>query len=142
MLPLAQPQARIAETKKTLEATEVARSEIRSGPPSPDVAAAPAETEASTSTEEARPSALTVPLPLEGHIKARGQDNPSYPQRQPVPDELVPWGAPFPGYAPEAWTHPDVLSNNRELSTITSDLSVSASLTKVLAFYLLVGSWS
>ena len=55
--------------------------------------------------------------PLEVHVKARGQDNPSYPPRQLVPDELVPWGMQFPDYSPEAWTHGDVLANDRELST-------------------------
>ena len=56
-------------------------------------------------------------LQLEGHIKARGQDNPSYPPRQPVRDELVPWEMPFSKYSPSAWTHSDVLANDCELST-------------------------
>ena len=52
-----------------------------------------------------------------GARAAHGQDNPSYPPRQPVRDELVPWDVPFPDYSPEAWTHGDVLANDRELST-------------------------
>ena len=61
---------------------------------------------------------LVLPcLQLEGHVKARGQDNPNYPPRQLVRDELVPWDIPFPAYAPEAWTHGDVRANDRELST-------------------------
>ena len=61
---------------------------------------------------------LVLPsLQLEGHVKARGQDNPSYPKRQSVSDELVPWDMPFPNYSPEAWTHGDVLANDREMST-------------------------
>ena len=51
------------------------------------------------------------------HVAARGQDNPRYPARQSVPDALVPWGEAFPSYSPEKWTHPDVLANDRELST-------------------------
>jgi ADP-ribose pyrophosphatase len=60
---------------------------------------------------------LTVPPLLEGHEKALGQDNQSYPQRQAVPTERVPWALPFPDYEPVTWTHEDVLANNRELST-------------------------
>ena len=63
-------------------------------------------------------ASLVLPcLQLEGHVKARGQDNPNYPTRQPVRDELVPWDMPFPDYSPEVWTHGDVLANNRELNT-------------------------
>lgn len=58
-----------------------------------------------------------APLQLEGHIKARGQDNPLYPQRQPVGDDAVAWHVPFPDYEPVAWTHQEVLANDRELST-------------------------
>ena len=56
-------------------------------------------------------------LQLEGHVKALSQDNPQYPQRQLVLKDRVPWGVTFSNYSPEAWTHPDVLANNRELST-------------------------
>jgi ADP-ribose pyrophosphatase len=62
-------------------------------------------------------SLFMLPLQLEGHVKARGQDNSLYPQRQTVPDALVPWTLPFPSYEPVTWTHQDVLDNNRELST-------------------------
>ena len=68
------------------------------------------------------PAAASAPvevpsLQLEGHIKALSQDNPLYPQRHSVFEELVPWSVVFPGYSPSAWTHPDVLANDRELST-------------------------
>ena len=43
-------------------------------------------------------------LALEAHVKALGQDNPSYPQRQVVPVELVNWDSGFPEYSPPAWT--------------------------------------
>eukprot|EP00966_Prymnesium_polylepis_P202355 4687754-Prymnesium_polylepis.2 len=57
-----------------------------------------------------------TPLPavlLEGHSKARGQDNGQYPQRQPVPDHLVAWDVAFEGYAPEEWTAGPTLSSSR-----------------------------
>eukprot|EP00966_Prymnesium_polylepis_P054893 1269025-Prymnesium_polylepis.1 len=54
---------------------------------------------------------------LESHIKARGQDNGQYPQRQPVPDHLVAWDVAFEGYAPKEWTHAHVLDNDRERSS-------------------------
>ena len=51
------------------------------------------------------------------HPKARSQDNPEYPARQPVSDEQVHWRKEFRGYAPQAWTHDTVFANSRELST-------------------------
>ena len=65
-------------------------------------------------------STASTPSPkvlLEPHVKACGQDNQAYPTRQPVADTLVPWAAPFPGYEPASWTHPDVFANDRELDT-------------------------
>ena len=50
-------------------------------------------------------------------MKALGQANSEYPQRQPVPVELVQWDSPFPEYLPPEWTHPSVLANDRELAT-------------------------
>lgn len=38
------------------------------------------------------------------HMSARSQQNPSYPQRFEVPDEKVPWSAPFPEYQPTPYT--------------------------------------
>ena len=38
------------------------------------------------------------------HTAARSQENPTYPQRFPVPDDKVPWGVPFPSYAPVPYT--------------------------------------
>ena len=43
--------------------------------------------------------------PRKVHVAARSQDNPTYPQRFAVPDELVPWATPFPGYAPVPYTY-------------------------------------
>jgi ADP-ribose pyrophosphatase len=57
------------------------------------------------------------PVQHETHVAARGQDNPQYPERQAVLDSHVAWGAEFSGYSPKTWTHPDVLANDRELST-------------------------
>ena len=34
------------------------------------------------------------------HTVARSQENPTYPQRYPVPDEKVPWETPYTDYAP------------------------------------------
>ena len=56
-------------------------------------------------------------LALEAHVKALGQDNPSYPQRQVVPVELVNWDSGFPEYSPPAWTHDVVFANGRQLET-------------------------
>jgi ADP-ribose pyrophosphatase len=64
-----------------------------------------------------KPAPAPAPVQHETHVAARGQDNPQYPERQPVPDSLVAWGEPFPDYSPETWTHADVLANDRELST-------------------------
>ena len=89
------------------------------GAPAP-LAATEKESRANASVLEpmaASKGSLAVSPLLEGHVKARGQDNPTYPQRQPVADHLVPWDATFPGYSPNAWTDPVVLANSRELST-------------------------
>ena len=42
------------------------------------------------------------------HVRSRSQDNRKYPQRQVVPDELVPWVTWFPAYSPKSWTHESV----------------------------------
>ena len=39
-------------------------------------------------------------MPTKLHTSARSQENPTYPQRFPVPDENVPWETPYPGYTP------------------------------------------
>ena len=88
--------------------------------PANDAAPATAVSATPAATDEPGSPARVALLPclqLKGHVKARGQDNPLYPPRHPVPDELAPWDVPFPDYAPEAWTHVDVLANDRELST-------------------------
>ena len=76
-----------------------------------------ADAEVGLTDADSQPQSGTPNLQLEEHVKARGQDNPQYPRRQPVSDKVVAWGSAFPEYAPEAWTHQDVLANNRELST-------------------------
>eukprot|EP00325_Prymnesiales_sp_UTEX-LB-985_P002783 CAMPEP_0174705770 /NCGR_PEP_ID=MMETSP1094-20130205/8869_1 /TAXON_ID=156173 /ORGANISM="Chrysochromulina brevifilum, Strain UTEX LB 985" /LENGTH=1050 /DNA_ID=CAMNT_0015903971 /DNA_START=465 /DNA_END=3614 /DNA_ORIENTATION=+ len=53
-------------------------------------------------------SEAPVPAITQSHVKARGQDNPAYPERQTVIDSLVSWGTDHPGYAPESWTHESV----------------------------------
>jgi hypothetical protein len=58
-----------------------------------------------------------LPEPSDVHVKARSQDNPQYPTRQPVPDTQVHWSTLFPGYTPANWTHKSVFANSRELST-------------------------
>ena len=56
------------------------------------------------------------PEPSELHDKARSQENPLYPTRQPVPDAKVHWSTPFPGYTPTTWTHESVFANSRDVS--------------------------
>ena len=72
---------------------------------------------AAGNSQETHAHVSTTSIVLEPHTKARGQDNPSYPKRQPVADDLVPWGARFPGYAPSSWTDATVLANDRGLET-------------------------
>ena len=51
-------------------------------------------------------------------MKARSQDNPDYPDRQPVPDEAVRWHNPFPEpYNPPEWTHDVVYANASDMPT-------------------------
>lgn len=46
------------------------------------------------------------------HVKARTERPPDYPERFPVPDELVPWEADYPGYHPPYYVAPVVLAND------------------------------
>ena len=46
------------------------------------------------------------------HPKARSQDNPSYPQRQRVPDDSLRWDTEFIQYNPPFWEHNDVTKNS------------------------------
>ena len=39
------------------------------------------------------------------HSAARSQQNPTYPQRFPVSDEMVPWSVPFSAYKPTSYTY-------------------------------------
>lgn len=51
-----------------------------------------------------------VTLPL--HVKARSERGGGYPQRFPVPDHLVDWDTPYPGYAPPYHVAAVVLEND------------------------------
>ena len=68
-------------------------------------------------TRQQGSAVLPLAVLLEGHIKARSQDNPSYPQRQSVSESCIPWDMSWSSYSPEMWTHDVVLANNRELPT-------------------------
>lgn len=46
------------------------------------------------------------------HVKARTERPPDYPERFPVPDELVPWIANYPDYQPPYYVAPVVLAND------------------------------
>ena len=46
------------------------------------------------------------------HITARGP-HPKYPHRFDVPDELVPWAKEWDEYAPDEYTHPSLVENDR-----------------------------
>lgn len=50
----------------------------------------------------------TIPL----HMKARHEKPSGYPDRFPVPDELVAWATPYPNYAPPYYVAPVVLAND------------------------------
>ena len=58
-----------------------------------------------------------LPKPSEIHYKARGQENPLYPLRHPVPDAEVHWCTSFQGYTPPTWTDKSVFANSREESS-------------------------
>lgn len=55
------------------------------------------------------------PLSLELHTKARSQDNPSYPTRLPVSDDVCRWSEAWTDYVPPTWTHEIVLANTRDM---------------------------
>lgn len=57
------------------------------------------------------------PLALDLHVKARSQENPDYPNRTVVSDEMVRWSARWDDYRPPKWTHPIVIKNDRDLPT-------------------------
>eukprot|EP00565_Helicotheca_tamesis_P007479 CAMPEP_0185727720 /NCGR_PEP_ID=MMETSP1171-20130828/3337_1 /TAXON_ID=374046 /ORGANISM="Helicotheca tamensis, Strain CCMP826" /LENGTH=288 /DNA_ID=CAMNT_0028396349 /DNA_START=182 /DNA_END=1048 /DNA_ORIENTATION=+ len=55
----------------------------------------------------------TDSTPLAVHVKARSQENPSYPQRLLIPDSSVFWSTPIePVYNPPHFTHKVVLAND------------------------------
>jgi ADP-ribose pyrophosphatase len=56
-----------------------------------------------------RGTANAVPLL---HLKARTEKPPEYPDRYPVPDELVAWEREYPDYRPPYYTSPVVLAND------------------------------
>jgi len=51
---------------------------------------------------------LTITL----HVKARFEKPAEYPERFPVPDQLVNWETPYPGYLPPYYVSPVVLQND------------------------------
>jgi len=56
-------------------------------------------------------------LALDLHVKARSQENPTYPKRDIVSDEMVRWSARWDNYRPTLFTDPFVLKNSRDLDT-------------------------
>ncbi|MRR33792.1 NUDIX domain-containing protein [bacterium] len=61
-------------------------------------------------------SACSEVHPRGWHRKARNERPPEYPERFPVPDELVSWETDYPGYRPPYYVSPVVLANDSTLN--------------------------
>ena len=66
----------------------------------------------------ATPTAGDLPLTAANmpHTAARGQGNPQYPLRSPVPDIAVPFTTALPGYTPTKFTAGPVLANDAHVT--------------------------
>lgn len=54
----------------------------------------------------------------ETHVKARTEKPAEYPERFPVPDNLAPWRAPYPEYAPPRYESPRMLERSPDPADI------------------------